>query len=127
MSGEEEVKAKGEEVAENKSQRIPTREEINRMRKLEAAQLAEYKRRVRESVELKRLQVEELELNIRYYHVRQEHKKIEVLIQEEEAKEQAEMQKARAAAERKANKLEVVKTGKPRTEEEIEKAKAEVQ
>lgn len=124
---EEEVKQKGEESAEIKPQRVPTKEEINRMRKLEAQNLAEYKRRVRESVELKRLQVEELELNIRYFNVRQEHKKIEALIHEEEAKEQAEMQKAKAAAERKASKLEVVKTGKPRTEEEIEKAKEEVQ
>ena len=120
---EEEVK-KGEE---SKQGRVPTQEEIKRMRKQAALDLAEYKRRVRESVELKRLQVEELELNIRYYHVRQEHKKIEVLIQEEEAKEHAEMQKARVAAEKKTAKLEVVKTGKPRTEEEIEKAKEEVQ
>ena len=124
---EEEVineEVKNEEAPE---QRIPTQEEIRRMRKQAALDLAEYKKRLRESVEMKRLQVEELELNIKYYHVRQKHKKVQLLIQEEEAKERAEMQKAKQVAEKRAAKLEVVKTGKPRTEEEIEKAKEEVQ
>lgn len=124
---EEEVKETALEETQNQDEgRIPTKEEYKRMQKEAAMQLADYKRRIRESVELKRLQVEELELNIKYYHVRQEHKKIQLLIQEEEARERAEMMQKRAMDEKKA-KLEVVKTGKPRTEEEIAKAKEEVQ
>jgi len=124
----EEVKQEGE-VQANKpeTQRFPTQEEIKRMRKQAAMDLADYKKRLRESVELKRLQVEEIELNIRFYHVRQEHKKVAVLIQEEEAKEQAEMEKAKKENElKKAKKIEVVKVGKARTEDEIKQAKEEV-
>lgn len=105
------------------SQKPITQEQLKYMRKQAAMELAEYRKRLRESVELKELQTRELELNIKYYHLRQEHKKIQVLIQEEEAKEIAEAQARQEAA--KKPKLEVVKTGKPRTEQEIESAKAE--
>lgn len=124
---EEEVKETAQEETQNQNEgRIPTKEEYKRMQKEAAMQLADYKRRLRESVEMKRLQVEELELNIRYHHVRQEHKKLQVLIQEEEARERAELMQKQATEEKK-RKLEVVKTGKPRTEEEIAKAKEEIQ
>lgn len=68
-------------------------EQVRRMRKEAAMELADYKKRLRESVELKRLQVEELELNIRFYQVSREHEKVEALIREEEARKKAEAQK----------------------------------
>jgi len=126
MSGEEQLKKGEDQAKEAEAPRLPTQEEIKRMRKQAAVDLADYKRRLRDSVELKRLQVEELELNIRFYHVRQEYKKVEVLIHEEEAKEKAEMQKFKEEQEKKKAKLQVVKAGKPRTTDEIVKAKEEL-
>jgi hypothetical protein len=84
-----------------------TTEQVKRMRKEAAMELADYKRRLRESVELKKLQVEELELNIRYYHVSKEHEKIEALIQEEQAKKKAEAQKVMEEA-KKQNESKII-------------------
>lgn len=100
MNGED-VKKEGEVQA--KTERIPTQEELKRMRKQAAFEMAEYKRRLKESVELKRLQVDEIELNIRYYHARQEHKRIQKAIEEEEARELAEEQKLKEEQEKKDN------------------------
>lgn len=83
--------------------------DIARMRKEAAMELANYKKRIRESVELKELQVRELQLNIEYYHVSKEYEKINELVQKEEAMRKAEAQKVIEESE-KAHKL------KPRPE-----------
>lgn len=97
--------------------RVPTQEEIKRARKQAAMELADYKKRIKESVELKRLQVEELELNVRFYYASKEYEQVEQKIMEEEAKRKAEkQQKAKS-------KIEIPHVGEARTEEEIEEAK----
>jgi predicted RNase H-like nuclease (RuvC/YqgF family) len=57
-------------------------------RKRQAMDLADYKKRLREGNDLKKLQVEELELNIRYYHAKREwfdlREKLEQLDNEEQ-------------------------------------------
>lgn len=123
------MKEQEEEVnnTEDQAPRIPTQEEFKRMRKQAAMDLAEYKRRLRESVELKRLQTEELELNIKFYHLRQEYKKVEGLMHQEEALERADRQQAEENIKNQEKKMKArvqpVPTGKPRTKEEIEEVK----
>lgn len=96
MKMSQEVK-KEEEVGKSPE---PTQKEIqeqNRknslLQKQAAADLAAYKKRLRESVELKRLQVEELELNVKYFEVNKEWKEMQPEIEEFEAQERAERQK----------------------------------
>lgn len=94
---EEEGKTVAMNPEEEKKPKAPAKEyspeQVKRMRKEAAMELADYKKRLRESVELKELQVRELELNIKFYHVSKEHEKIEELIRQEEAKRKAEAQK----------------------------------
>jgi hypothetical protein len=63
------------------------------MQKQASVDLAAYKKRLTESVHLKRLQVEELELNVRYFEVNKEWKGMQPEIEEFEATERAERQK----------------------------------
>lgn len=87
-----------------------------------AVQLANYKKRLEEGVKLKRLQVEELELNIKYFEAKVAWKALQPEIEELEAQEQAEMKKLEES-QRQSMKLKskpditTVKTGKPRKSE----------
>lgn len=110
------------EMPQTSGEKIPTQEHLKRMRKDTAIQLADYKKRLKESVELKRLQVEELELNIKFYHVSKEYQSIELLMMEEQAKEAAERQE-KMRKQQPASKLDIHFVGEARTEEEIEEAK----
>ena len=65
------------------------------LRKNQAMELAEYKKRLRENVELKRLQVDELQLNIDYYKVKMEWRKLQPGIEALEEMELAEAQEMR--------------------------------
>lgn len=115
----------GEELNQGEKQGFPTQEEIKRMRKQAAVELAEYKKRLRESVELKRLQVEELELNIKFFELRGKHRQVEAAMAEEEAMEKAQMQKMQEEAKSKTKpKIEIPHVGSARTDEEIEAAKS---
>lgn len=105
-----------EEVLKNNVPEVekkpPTLEQIKKMRKAEAMDFAEYKRRLRDSVELKKLQVEELELNVKYFHVRKEYDRVEKLVADEEAVKKAEAMRMREEIELK------VKAEKPQTPKE---------
>ena len=106
------------------AEKKPTPAQIKEFRKEQAMQLANYKKRLRESVEMKELQVREIELNIKYYNVSKEYAKIEEILQEEEAKKQAQIQKEKEEANKAPkSKLEVVRTGVGRTDAEIEEGK----
>ena len=59
------------------------------MRKRAADELVDYKKRIRSSNEVKRLQVEELELNIAYYKNKKEWMDLAPAMEELEAKEKA--------------------------------------
>jgi hypothetical protein len=81
--------------------------------------LANYKKRLNESVMLKRLQVEEIELNIAYFLGKKKMKELNEEMMAMEAEDLAleqEHEKQRVEAEAKIN---GVKQGTPRTEEEI--------
>lgn len=98
-----------------------TQEQLKRMAKEQSMQFANYKKRLRESVEIKELQVKEIELNIAYYEATKAYAVIENILMEEEARNQAQIQKEKDDANK--PKLEIVKTGVPRTEEEIKEIK----
>ena len=72
----------------------PTEAQKKQMRKQQAAEFSEYKKRLRENVEMKRLQNEELVLNIQMYKNRKEFRDLQPKIQELEALEQADLLKA---------------------------------
>jgi hypothetical protein len=114
-----------------------TQAEINKRQREEAAtrkaaatELADYKKRLRASNDLKREQCEEIELNIRFYHAKKQWLEMQDKIEELEAKEQAliaeekkkqkefmeELKKKAEAKEKeeKAPDIIVPKTGKPR-------------
>lgn len=84
-----------------------------------AQELADYKRRLRESVEMKRLQVEELKLNLEYFHYRKELQSVEKEMSEMEAKEKAQLK-----AEEESKKVIPIKRGKPKNDAEIAEAKS---
>jgi len=102
---------------------------MKRYKKEEAVRLSAYKKGLKENVELKRLQVEELELNIRYYDAKVKWRDMIPKVEELDAQEQAEAQKAhkerealiatqreeaeKAAAE-KVPEIVIPKVGKPR-------------
>ena len=65
------------------------------MQRNAAVELASYRKRLKEGVELKRLQVEELELDIRYYDAKRKWLDLQPQVDELEAEEQAKMQEAR--------------------------------
>jgi hypothetical protein len=107
----------------------PTEREQALARKQAAQQLADYKKRLKEGIELKRMQVEELELNIKYFNVRKEWRDLQPAIQEMEAKDQAEIQEMRekmskggteqlSSEDKKKlkgdDKIEIAKVGEPR-------------
>lgn len=102
---------------------------MKRYKKEEAVRLSAYKKGLRENVELKRLQVEELELNIRYYDAKVKWRDMIPKVEELEAIEQAEAMKVRKerealiaaqreeaekAAGEKAPEIVIPKVGKPR-------------
>lgn len=103
------------------------------MRKRAAMDLADYKKRLRENNELKRLQVEELELNISFYENKKKWMDLAPAMEELEAREKAiiaeerkkqqkmleeqhKMAEEAKKEEAKNNKPEIIlpKTGKPR-------------
>lgn len=128
MSGKEEVEA-GKTV---EMKMTPAQQEaaMKRYKKDEAMRLANYKKGLRENVDLKRLQVEELELNIRYYDAKVKWREMIPKVEELEAIEQAEAMKMRKerealikaqqdealkkAADEKTPELVIPKVGKPR-------------
>lgn len=111
-----------EEVRKQQEAKRKYEAEMKRQEREEALRFADYKKRLKESVEVKRLQVEELELNVKFYKVSKEYEQISKLIEEEEALRKAEALKMKEDIEKKSKqKLEKVKVGKPRTDEEIEK------
>ena len=68
--------------------------------KQQSVDQAAYKKRLREGNELKRLQVEELQLNNMYFEQKKLWTKIQPELQEMEAKEQAQIQKQHADREK---------------------------
>jgi hypothetical protein len=68
--------------------------------KQEATRIAAYKKNLREGNDLKKLQVEELELNVRYFNAKKLWMAAQPELEEMEAKEQAIMQKERADREK---------------------------
>jgi hypothetical protein len=91
------------------------------MEKNAALELAAYKKRLRESVELKRLQVEELELNIAYFAANKEWKKLQPEVEAIEAEERAKMQKEREEYEAMIKKADKAKGGSMPTPEKMKK------
>lgn len=71
--------------------------------KQESTRIAAYKKQLREGNDLKKLQVEELELNNRYFHAKKEWMEVQPELQEIEAKEQAILQKERSDREKLIN------------------------
>lgn len=119
---EEDLKANG---VIGEAKHVPTKEEVKRRAKQAAIELADYKRRLRESVELKRLQVEEIELNIRYHEAREQYKTIMDIVAKEE-EEEARLEAEQAEKNKAAQNIEIAHHGQRRTEEEIEQAKKEL-
>mgnify|MGYP000924530433 CR=1 FL=1 len=91
----EEKKEEGKTVAmTSPEERKPlSQQEMKMLQKKAAMDLADYKKRLRDSVDLKRLQVEEVKLNIEYYHASKEYEKITKLMQQEEEQRKAEAEK----------------------------------
>jgi hypothetical protein len=71
--------------------------------KQESTRIAAYKKQLREGNDLKKLQVEELELNNRYFHAKKEWMEVQPELQEIEAREQAILQKERSDREKLIN------------------------
>ena len=81
-----------------------------------------YKKRLTESVGIKKLQVEEIELNIAYFEAKKAWKELQPEIEKLEALEQAEIQKQQEEMkEAEKSKIQPVKQGKPRKKVEITK------
>ena len=89
----EEVKPQLTKVELQKAEQERIRNE-NIMRKRAADELANYKKRIRSSNELKELQVHELELNIAYYKNKKEWMDLTPKMEELEVQEKAIQQKA---------------------------------
>ena len=85
----EAVKAPEKSKAEIKMEETARQRDESLRRKQAAAQLADYKKRIREGNELKKLQVEELELNIRFYESKKQWMELAPKMEELEAREQA--------------------------------------
>jgi len=82
---------------ETKHRKMTPSEQIaaeKRMQKEASMQLSAYKKRLKESVELKQLQVEELELNIRYYNAKKMWLDLQPKVEELDARERAEIAKS---------------------------------
>ena len=71
--------------------------------KQQSVDRAAYKKGLREGNELKKLQVEELEYNVRYFHAKKEWMEVQPELEEIEAKEQAILQKQRSDREKLIN------------------------
>ena len=91
MSGGEEVK--GPKTIEMTPQQ--KEKAMKDAQKRQAMELAAYKKRLKESNELKSDQVKELELNIRYYEVKKQWMDLQPEVEALDAREQALIQKAR--------------------------------
>jgi len=130
MSGGEEVK-----TVDMAKKMTPAQQEaaMKRHQKAEAMRLADYKKGLQKNVELKRLQVEELELNIRMYNAKVKWRAMRSDVEELDAKEQAEYQEEmkqrkalidaqreeaeKAVAAEKVPEIVIPKVGKPREKE----------
>jgi len=125
MSGEAKVKSLMEEKMTPEQQKAAEKA----FAKQEATRLSQYKKNLRDGNDLKKLQVEELELNVRYFNAKKLWMEAQPQLEEIEAKEQAIRQKEaddrrklieeqRAEAEKSVvgEKPEIVipKVGKPR-------------
>ena len=86
-------------------------------RKQQATQLADYKKRLRDGNDLKKLQVEELELNIRYYEAKRKWFDLREPMEKLEEEEQAFL------AEQKAKQLEMQRLHKEAAEKRAAEAK----
>ena len=86
-----------EEIKEEvlKPHEIAQREKMKR--KAAADELSSYKKRLKESVELKELQVRELELNVQFYNASKAWTELQPEIEELRAKEQAEIKASEEA------------------------------
>lgn len=116
----------------SKAQEAERQKMEKEMRKRAAMELADYKKRLRESNEVKSLQVEELKLNIDFYTYKKQWMEVQPEMEALEARERAmiaeekekqhkeleakqkEAEKKRIEAEKKKPEIIVPKTGKPR-------------
>jgi hypothetical protein len=99
MSGEEKVRSLMEEKMTPQQQEAAKKA----FAKQEATRLAGYKKSLREGNDLKKLQVEELELNVRYFNAKKLWMAAQPELEEIEAQEQAILQKERADREKLIN------------------------
>jgi hypothetical protein len=126
MSQEGEVKEAVKQPIVTKAQEAERVRQAKIQHKQQEMMLANYKKRVREGNDLKKLQVTELELNIAYYHAKKEWLDLAPKMEELEAQEQAilkqqaeeekKMREAIEAQEKKESKPTIIKGvgGKPR-------------
>lgn len=115
MSGGEEVKTI-DMGAEKKMTPEQEAAAMKRYKKEQAVRMSAYKKDLRDNNEMKKLQVEEIELNIRYYEARKKWKEMYPEVQEFEALEQAEYKEAKRKQDEliKAQEEEALKAaGKP--------------
>jgi hypothetical protein len=121
MSGKIE-EGEGPKVIDLKEAPVMTDAEIARQRKLQqkqaASELADYKKRIRASNELKQLQVDELRLNLEYYKYRKELKDLAPEMEEFEALMEAEQKEFQ---ERQRKEYEEYISQQKKKEEEKEK------
>lgn len=122
MSGKEEV-GEAKTVKMTPDQQAKAEKDF---KKQQAVNLAEYKKRLREGNDLKKLQVEELELNIRYYEGKRKWFDLREAMEELEKEEQillAQEQARRQEAERlQTEALEKVKGKNPATKKPAAKS-----
>ena len=127
MSKEEGVLNDTSGVQQEKEPQMPTQAQIKAMQKQQAAEFAAYKKNLRENVEVKELQVKELELSLRYLKARidwldaqPEIEKLEAREAQQKAQDQAKAEARKraenheATAQPEPNKIVPVKLGKPR-------------
>lgn len=93
--------------------------------KRDAAQLASYKKKLRENNEVKRLQVEELELNLKFYEYKRKWLDIQddilKLEKDEDAHIKKQQEEARKEREKLIKKMEEAKKGTVKEEPQAEK------
>lgn len=116
------------ELKKQKEQENAYKRQQQLMAKEEARQLAEYKRSLADSISLKRLQVEELELIVKYHDLRKKHAVIEEEVAQDQAKRKAEQlqrekeREPQPTDEASDAKVIPIKHGKPRSDEEIKES-----
>lgn len=108
-TGEEEVKQEAKEISQAEREK-----QMRYFAKKAQQELNDYKKRLKASVELKRLQTEELELNIKYFELAKAWDDMQKDVQEYEAQKLAQEQQTRAEMEKKQSNIITPKIGKPR-------------